>query len=257
MIIWGIFFFLFGISIGSFSNVLIYRIPLKQSINFPASHCTKCHTPLHWYHNIPLFSWIFLGGKCAFCKDKISVQYPIVELLGGILMFGAFWFEARDLALLHLLRAFILGVFFIVLLALSVIDLKFTAVPDSLLITSIFLAVFYAYCTPIVEWNFAPIRDGLIFAFAFWFLRFVVSRAMGREAMGSGDIFIAAVIGIALGWKLGIIAVYLAAIFTIPAYIAVRKKTYELPFVPFLALGLIIAYAFKSQILELLTRYYG
>ena len=84
-----------------------------------------------------------------------------------------------------------------------------------------------------------------------------MSKILGREAMGSADIFIAAVMGVILGWKLGAIAVYLSAIFTIPAYIIVRKKDYELPFVPFLAFGTLIAYIFKLQILELLTKYYG
>ena len=266
MMIWAIFFVILGICIGSFSNVLIYRLPLNESINFPASHCTNCKSPLKWYHNIPLFSWLFLGGKCAFCKDKISIRYPLIETLGGALMFCAFYYETagvnftnlgENLGFLALFRALILGILFIVLLALSAIDFKYTAVPDSLLITSLFLSVFYVYCDQISSWSFVPLRDGAIFAFVFWFLRFVVSKILGREAMGSADIFIAAVMGVILGWKLGAIAVYLSAIFTIPAYIIVRKKDYELPFVPFLALGTLVAYIFRLQILELLTKYYG
>ena len=69
-----------GLVFGSFLNVLIARIPNDENVAFPASHCPKCKTPLKFYHNIPLFSWIFLGGKCAFCKEKISLQYPVVEL---------------------------------------------------------------------------------------------------------------------------------------------------------------------------------
>ena len=181
-------------------------------------------------------------------------------------MFCAFYYETagvnfanlgENLGFLALFRALILGILFIVLLALSAIDFKYTAVPDSLLITSLFLCAFYAYCDQISSWSFVPLRDGAIFAFIFWFLRFVVSKILGREAMGSADIFIAAVMGVILGWKLGAIAIYLGAIFTIPAYIIVRKKDYELPFVPFLALGTLIAYIFQLQISELLTKYYG
>ncbi|MBQ7270185.1 MAG: prepilin peptidase, partial [Campylobacter sp.] len=91
--LYGVVFFILGLCIGSFSNVLIYRLPRNESINFPASHCTSCNTPLRFYHNIPLFSWIFLRGKCAFCKEKISFQYPLVELLGGLLMWIAYYFE--------------------------------------------------------------------------------------------------------------------------------------------------------------------
>jgi len=76
--------FLFGISIGSFLNVIIHRIPKEESIVFPASHCPKCNKSLKWYHNIPLFSWIFLKGKCAFCKESISFRYPIIEFINGM-----------------------------------------------------------------------------------------------------------------------------------------------------------------------------
>ncbi len=76
---------IFGVVIGSFLNVLIYRIPKGENIAFPASHCQSCNTPLKWWHNIPIISWIILGGKCHFCKEKISIQYPIIEFLTGVI----------------------------------------------------------------------------------------------------------------------------------------------------------------------------
>ncbi|WP_298784120.1 prepilin peptidase, partial [uncultured Campylobacter sp.] len=85
VIFFAVFAFVFGICVGSFSNVLIYRLPRNESINFPASHCPKCSHKLNFYHNIPLFSWLFLGGKCAFCKQKINLIYPLVELASGLL----------------------------------------------------------------------------------------------------------------------------------------------------------------------------
>jgi leader peptidase (prepilin peptidase)/N-methyltransferase len=72
------FYGLIGLLIGSFLNVVIIRVPKEENIAFPSSHCIKCNHPLKWYHNIPVFSWIFLKGKCAFCGEKISIQYPIV-----------------------------------------------------------------------------------------------------------------------------------------------------------------------------------
>ncbi len=81
----GVVLFIFGILIGSFLNVVIYRIPKNESIVFPSSKCQSCGNSLKWYHNIPIFSWVFLGGKCAFCKDKISVQYPVVEFVTGLI----------------------------------------------------------------------------------------------------------------------------------------------------------------------------
>lgn len=262
-----IFYFIFGAVIGSFGNVLIYRMPKSESINFPASHCQSCKTPLKFYHNVPIFSWLFLGGKCAFCKEKISFQYPLIEILSGLLMMLACFHETThmqifDLNRLELLKAFIIGVCFIVLLCLSAIDFRYKAVPDPLLFTSVALALAYSLAPNINEYeklvfSFDGVISTAIFMFAFWLLRFVVSLAMKREAMGSADIFIAGVMGAILGIKLGLMAIYVAAILTLPAYIAVRKRGYELPFVPFLSLGLLTVYLFEAKFLEFLEYLYG
>jgi leader peptidase (prepilin peptidase)/N-methyltransferase len=84
------FIFVIGLCVGSFMNVVILRTVSEESIVFPGSKCPKCQTPLKWYHNIPVFSYLFLRGKCGFCKEKISIQYPIVELITGILFVALF-----------------------------------------------------------------------------------------------------------------------------------------------------------------------
>lgn len=248
----GAIFFILGAVIGSFGNVLIYRMPKGESINFPASHCQSCKTPLKFYHNVPMLSWIFLGGKCGFCKDKISFQYPLVEFLSGILMLFAYFSEVE------LYAAVIIGTCFIILLCLSVIDFRYKAVPDPLLFTSLILALIYG-ALPIFSENgdFDKLISAAIFMFAFWLLRLAVSFIMKREAMGSADIFIAGVMGAILGIKLGLMSIYIAALLTLPAYMIVRKRGYELPFVPFLSLGLLIVYLLKPQFLELLEKLYG
>lgn len=241
--LYGVVFFILGLCIGSFSNVLIYRLPREESINFPASHCTSCNTPLRFYHNIPLFSWIFLRGKCAFCKEKISFQYPLVELLGGLLMWIAYYFEP------NLIKAAILGLCFIVLLALSAIDLKYKAVPDSLLYVSLVLAVIYSL---LFEFSFDGIIVGAIFAFAFWLLGKIVWKIKGQQALGEADIYIVAVMGAILGLSQGSLAILIGALLTIPAFAVANQKNYELPFVPFLALGLLITYMFGEKIVTFL-----
>ena len=241
--LYGVVFFILGLCIGSFSNVLIYRLPRNESINFPASHCTSCNTPLRFYHNIPLFSWIFLRGKCAFCKEKISFQYPLVELLGGLLMWIAYYFEP------NLIKAGILGLCFIVLLALSAIDLKYKAVPDSLLYASVVLAVIYSL---LFDFNFGGVIAGAIFAFAFWLLGKIVWKIKGQQALGEADIYIVAVMGAILGLSQGSLAILIGAILTIPAFAIANQKNYELPFVPFLALGLLITYMFGEKIVTFL-----
>ncbi len=84
-IILGVFVVLFGLSFGSFLNVLIYRIPNEISVISPPSSCPECGNELKWYHNIPIFSWLFLKGRCGFCGEKISVKYPVVELANGVI----------------------------------------------------------------------------------------------------------------------------------------------------------------------------
>ena len=257
VIFFAVFAFVFGICVGSFSNVLIYRLPRNESINFPASHCPKCSHKLNFYHNIPLFSWLFLGGKCAFCKQKISLVYPLVELASGLLFLICFFKECGEaLSIETLLYALFLGLCFIMLLALSVIDIRYKAVPDALLFAALFFAFAYALLLFIFKGNFAQILNLILFGFIFWALRFVVSYAMKKEAMGSADIFIAAIIGAILPAKLALVAIYLAALLTLPVYALVRKNGYELAFVPFLSLGLLVTYAFDGQILEILRFIY-
>jgi leader peptidase (prepilin peptidase)/N-methyltransferase len=130
-----LFAFVFGAVIGSFLNVLIVRIPKGENIAFPPSHCPTCDHALKWHHNIPLLSWIVLKGRCAFCQSPISRLYPTVELITGLLYatvalktgLGAEWL--------------VVSTVFALLLALSVIDFKYYAVPDSLNIAALALAL--------------------------------------------------------------------------------------------------------------------
>lgn len=253
MIILSIFYFIIGICVASFSNVLIYRLPKNESINFPASHCQSCKTPLKWYHNIPLFSWIFLGGKCAFCKSKISPQYPLIELMGGIFMlialykefeFSGFNFSQNEY--LMLFKALMIGLLFIILLASSVVDFRYTAVPDALLNSSVVISLLYTF-------SFDGVKNALIFAAIFYAIRFILSKLKKMEAMGLADIYLFACMGAVLGLNLGFFAIFIGAILTLPFYAAVRQKDYEMPFFPFLSIGLFVVYCFNVYSLKFLN----
>lgn len=230
--------FILGLIFGSFLNVIILRVPLSQSIAFPASHCFSCNKALKWYHNIPLFSWIFLRGKCAFCQDKISVQYPLIEFFSGVIFVVCYLKEQN--IYLALLSSFI----FLLLLALSTIDLKYKAVPDVLSIPTLFLVFIHPEF-------FLRLENALVFAGGFALLRFIVSFIIKKEAMGEADIIIAAIIGGMLGISNGLVAIYIAALFALPAFFMVKKRDFELPFIPFLALGLFIVYLFDKEFSEL------
>jgi len=146
-----IFFFLGGLIVGSFLNTVIYRLPLimgyeekdisfiKFNLAFPASHCPNCESKLPFYLNIPLLSFIWLRGRCSFCKDKISTQYPLIELVTGIL-FSWIAFNSLDL-----LQSAILCIFFSALLVLSVIDSKFRLVPSSISLSLKVIALLYNF----------------------------------------------------------------------------------------------------------------
>jgi leader peptidase (prepilin peptidase)/N-methyltransferase len=239
-----IFYGLIGLSIGSFLNVVIIRIPKGENISLPASHCVTCKHPLKWYHNIPVFSWVFLGGKCAFCKEKISIQYPIVELL------TAFIFISTAFIIGDIVETFIIATLFTMLLALSAIDFKYKAVPDNISIPALFVSLF-------VNDFLISLTDALILAGGFSLLRIIVSWVIKKEAMGEADIIIAGIIGATLGVEYGLVAIYISALIALPVFLIVSKKGYELPFIPFLALGLYLTWLFTDQVKIVLDMIYG
>jgi len=237
-----LFVVILGLSIGSFANVLIYRIPRDKSIIFPGSHCPKCGVKLKIWHNIPVLSWLFLHGRCAFCNSPISLRYPIVELISA-LMFVILYFKLG-----FTLEGLIVASIFITLLSLSLIDIEFKAVPDSLNLTALTLAIIYPLDWGLIAHN---LENAFIFAGAFAFLRFYVSFFVGREAMGEGDIMIAGTIGAILGVYTGVFAIFLSSILTIPAILIFKEK--EMPFIPFLSLALFLVYIFEKEAIEFLN----
>ena len=243
--------FLLGCAIGSFLNVLIVRIPKEENVAFPASHCVHCKTPLKPWHNIPLISWIMLRGKCAFCGKPISVQYPLVELLSGLLFLAVFLKMGVTLPALGIAVAFLL------LLTLSVIDFYYKMVPDSLNLSALTLAIVSAYSLgALVD----QMTNALIFAGAFSLLRFYLSYIIKKEAMGEADIMIAATMGALLGVKLTLVAIFISALLALPALMLLRgesEESQQLPFIPFLAMAAWIVFMFDSPINDYLRGLYG
>lgn len=267
------FAFIFGLLFGSFLNVVILRIPKEESVVFDGSYCYSCGEKLKPWHNIPLFSWLFLRGKCGFCKSKISVQYPLIELTSGLLFLAV----ATQYGLSF--PAFLMALSFLMLLALSMIDFKYKMVPDSLNLLAIFFAIFGAWSPEGVLLNF---QNALLFAGGFTLLRFALSyyltssvykaglktktpwnrhydRTPFIEAMGEGDIMVAATMGALLGIKLTLVAIFLAALLTLPVLLLVQNRSAEekrVPFVPFLALATFIVFLYESPILAYIQANY-
>ncbi|CAE09802.1 TYPE IV PREPILIN PEPTIDASE [Wolinella succinogenes] len=222
----------------------IVRIPEDRSVCFPASHCPHCQKPLRFWHNIPLLSYLFLGGRCAFCQAKISPLYPLVELLSAFLGLAVVMREG------FVWPALALGVSFGLLLALSVIDIKTQKVPDSLNFIALLAALAYGASLESLEAAF-------IIAGALTLLRFGLSWILHQEAMGEGDIILAATMGAILGVKLALVAVFVAALLALPVMLLLSKKDSKIAFIPFLSLGLWIVYGGQDWILSYLESWYG
>lgn len=233
-----------GLLFGSFLNVVIVRIPEDRSVCFPASHCPHCQKPLRFWHNIPLLSYLFLGGRCAFCQTKISPLYPFIELLSAFLGLAVVMREG------FVWPALALGVSFGLLLALSVIDIKTQKVPDSLNFIALLAALAYGASLESLEAAF-------IIAGALTLLRFGLSWILHQEAMGEGDIILAATMGAILGVKLALVAVFVAALLALPVMLLLSKKDSKIAFIPFLSLGLWIVYGGQDWILSYLESWYG
>ncbi len=241
-----------GLAIGSFLNVLIVRIPKKESIIFPASHCPNCGKRLKWWHNIPLFSWLALRGKCAFCKTSISWIYPVIESLTALI------FTALAIKLGLGAEWFVTGIVFSLLLALSVIDLKYYAVPDSLNFTALGLALLLPLF--VMCWDMAPgslkdpvfyqedllnrFKNAAFMATIFFLLGYILKKVIKKEALGEADIIVAATMGALLGFPLVLMAIYTAAVLAIIPALVARK--HMVPFVPFLAMGTWVTYMFSD-----------
>lgn len=265
--------FVFGLLFGSFLNVVILRIPKGESVVFKSSHCYSCGNSLKPWHNIPLFSWLFLRGKCSFCKAKISIQYPLIELTSGLLFLAV----ATQYGLS--IPALFIALSFLMLLALSMIDFKYKMIPDSLNLLAILFAILGAWSLSGFILN---LQNALLFAGGFTLLRFALSyyltssvfraglktqtswnKAYDRtpfiEAMGEGDIMVAATMGALLGVKLALVAIFLSALLAMPVMLAVLKHSAEeqrVPFVPFLALATFIVFIYESPILAYIEANY-
>jgi len=245
------FIILVGLVFGSFLNVLISRIPKEENVAFPASHCPKCQTPLKIYHNIPLFSWLFLGGKCAFCKEKISIQYPIVEVLTAIIFASVY----LKLGLSYM--ALMVALTFSFLLVLSVIDYYTKMVPDSMNLLALTTAMLAATSLSGFVLNF---QNALLFVGGFALLRFYLSYLIKKEALGEGDLMVAGTMGAMLGIKLALMSVFVAAVLALPVMMLMKDETDEskmIPFVPFLAMALFIVYMFDGLFINYWNSLYG
>lgn len=229
---------LFGACIGSFLNVCILRIPRKVSIVFPPSACPKCNYKLKWYDNIPVLSYISLLGKCRKCREKISVQYPVVEIISGF--FGYLCVLLFSISF----QAFFVFIFASALIVISFIDLEHKIIPDIISLPGIpifFILALFLKEQPVIDLILGILTGGgFLYLIAFSYKLFT-----GKDGMGGGDVKLLSMIGGFIGYK-GVFFTIFASSFigTIigVTIIALKGKDmkYAVPFGPFLSLGALL-----------------
>jgi leader peptidase (prepilin peptidase)/N-methyltransferase len=246
-------FALVGLVIGSFLNVCIHRLPRRESIVWPASHCTTCNRQLAWFENVPVVSWLVLRGRCRTCHSRISVLYPLVELTtafvfaGGVLVYGLS-------PLLFVRLAFACS-----LIVLFVIDLQHQILPNAITLPGIaagFLASLFLPPGWLSSLIGIAAGGGILFALAEAYY-----RLRGIEGLGMGDVKMLAMIGAVLGWPLMVLTLVLASFagsLVGVGMMAVGRGGMQaaLPFGTFLALGALVAAVAGDPILAWYLSFY-
>lgn len=233
-----IILFLYGIVIGSFLNVCIYRIPKQENIAKVRSHCMQCDHQLKWYELIPLFSYLLQGGKCRVCKTKISVQYPLIEGANGILY--VFIFMINGINVDSLLYCLLTST----LLVLSVIDFRTYEIPIGI---NYFILVLGVFRTVLHNTHWA---DHVIGFFAVSVVLYIIIIATKGRGIGGGDMKMMAVCGLFLGWKEIILAFLLGCIIGSVVHVIrmrVTKCDHVLALGPYLSIGVFISMLWGAQ----------
>ena len=244
---------LVGLCVGSFLNVVIYRVPQKMSLATPASHCPKCGYKLKWYDNIPILSYCILGGKCRSCKEHISFRYTAVEILNAVLWLACamlFWEESIPYACIAALACSV-GI------CIAFIDLEHMLIYDRFQLILLALGAAAIFFDSGTKWHSHLIGMGLGFV-SFFLLAWVGKKIWKYDALGGGDVKLAAVLGLLLGWEKLLLAVLIASVLASVVLIIVRhargdEKNTEYPFGPFLVLGMTVALLFGNQIINWYT----
>ncbi len=247
--------FVFGALIGSFLNVCIYRMPRGLSIILPSSRCPSCSNPIRPWDNIPLVSYIFLGGKCRYCKTRIPFRYPLVEGLNALCYTGLLWRfgPGLDFLLYCLLCSS--------LVVITFVDLDFQIIPDRITIPGLVIGLAagsFILPDPFMRADALGLSSliGAVGGFGLYYLIAFLSLAVfKKEGMGGGDIKMMAMVGAFMGWKAVILTTFLGSLAGSAIGIAVimakgREKGSLLPFGPYLSLGALVSLFFGQEILR-------
>lgn len=233
-----VYIFIMGLLFGSFYNVVGMRLPNNKSIIFPGSHCEKCNHKLSLYENIPLASYILLGGKCKNCHTKISIWYPAIELFTGMLFLISYYtFGLTPEFAIAIIISSLVSIIF-------VSDINYYIILDSPLIIGSILIIIIKLLTTTLTSTLLSIGSGVLIFAIMYSIMLLGNLIFKKESLGGGDIKLSFVAGLVLGPKLGILYIIFGAFLAFPyaIYVTIRNKDNMLPFGPFLISSLLIIY---------------
>ena len=245
--IWPVAIAVLGLFIGSFLNVCIHRIPRSESIIWPSSHCPVCNNPIKPWDNIPVLSYILLGGRCRSCSTRISLRYPVVEILSALLALSMLYRFGLTVSF---------GIYYLwacVLLVITFIDIDYQIIPDRLSIGGIIFGLGLVYWLPVTYRDSLmglALGAGLLIAviYGYYFLT-------KKQGMGGGDVKLLGMIGVFTGWQGVLFTIFMGSLMGtlvgLP-WAFIQKKTMKaaIPFGPFLALGAFVFVLWGTQLID-------
>jgi len=242
------FVFIFGLCIGSFLNVCIYRIPASQSIVHPRSRCPECSNLIAFYDNIPVLSFLWLKGRCRHCGVKIGLRYPTVELLAGIFALATFFKSGLNV------EAVIYFAFIACLLVVTFIDLDHRIIPDVITLPGIPICFAASFALSAMTYK-AALLGILAGGGSLFLVAWVYSLITKKEGMGGGDIKLLAMMGAMVGWKGVVFTIFVSSLVGTLSGLAVMLHSHKgmklaVPFGPFLAIGGITYIFFGPQLIH-------
>lgn len=261
-----VFFFILGSVIGSFLNVCIVRLPHEQSVVLPPSHCVHCKQRLLWHDNIPLVSYLFLGGKCRFCRKQISFRYFLVELLTALMFVGFYLYYG----LTPVLAAYV--VMTCGFIVATFVDFEHRIIPDEIsvggmgvgLVLSLFIPQLHIVdAVPGILTHFQSLGWSVVGALAgggaIYAMGLLGDVLFKKESMGGGDVKLMAMVGAFMGWKLALLTFFIAPFFGAVYGIIekIRTKDSAIAYGPFLVMGALVSLFYGEEILRFVLSGYG
>ena len=249
-IFYKVMFFIIGAVMGSFFHVVATRLSNDESIIKPGSHCPKCNHYLKWYENIPIISYLLLGGKCSKCKSKIPLSYIVVEIVTGLLYAACYHSFKFSFDLIVALT------FVSTLVTVIVSDIEYMIILDEVLIFStLLLAILYIFGKGL-EVAAYHIYSGVGAFLAMYAIKWIGDKAFQKESLGGGDIKLMFLFGMVLGLPMSICTIFLATFIAFPVALIILFSDKEniIPFGPFLSMAAILIMVSKLQLTDLLEK---